>query len=103
MKLTCSRDYSQAVDVGTLGRGIKLGTIRVLVWVMGFMANGYATEEFEVPSLIPYSLLYFPLSPSASPTVPFTAMPISRLCRPRLAFEPWHRGTATPWAVNWIQ
>ena len=47
------RDYSQAVDVGTLGRGIKLGTIRVLVWVMAFMAHGYATEEFEVipPSL----------------------------------------------------
>jgi len=42
------RDYSQAVDVGTLGRGIKLETIRVLVWVMGFMAFGYATEEFEV-------------------------------------------------------
>jgi hypothetical protein len=42
------RDYSQAVDVGTLGRGIKLGTIRILVWVMGFMAHGYATEEFEV-------------------------------------------------------
>jgi hypothetical protein len=36
------------VDVGTLAKGIKLGTIRVLVWVMGFMANGYATEEFEV-------------------------------------------------------
>jgi len=36
------------VDVGTLGRGIKLGTINILVWVMGFMAHGYATEEFEV-------------------------------------------------------
>ena len=47
-----SRDYSQAVDVGTLGRGIKLGTIRILVWVMGFMAHGYATEEFEVMSPI---------------------------------------------------
>jgi hypothetical protein len=44
------RDYSQAVDVGTLGRGIKLGTINILVWVMGFMAHGYATEEFEVTS-----------------------------------------------------
>ena len=42
------RDYSQAIDVGTLGKGIKLGTIRILVWVMGFMAHGYATEEFEV-------------------------------------------------------
>ena len=47
-ELTRSRDYSQAVDVGTLGKGIKLGTIRILVWVMGFMAHGYATEEFEV-------------------------------------------------------
>ena len=46
----CRRDYSQAVDVGTLGRGIKLGTINILVWVMGFMAHGYATEEFEVMS-----------------------------------------------------
>jgi len=43
-----SRDYSQAVDVGTLSKGIKLGTIRILVWVMGFMAHGYSTEEFEV-------------------------------------------------------
>ena len=48
-----SRDYSQAVDVGTLGRGIKLGTIRILVWVMGFMAHGYATEEFEVTTPLP--------------------------------------------------
>ena len=53
------RDYSQAVDVGTLGRGIKLGTIRVLVWVMGFMANGYATEEFEVPYPLPLFSLSF--------------------------------------------
>ena len=52
-----SRDYSQAVDVGTLGRGIKLGTIRILVWVMGFMAHGYATEEFEVRSASPLELL----------------------------------------------
>jgi hypothetical protein len=45
------RDYSQAIDVGTLGRGIKLGTIRILVWVMAFMAHGYSTDEFEVLSL----------------------------------------------------
>ena len=50
MELICSRDYSQAIDVGTLAKGIKLGTIRILVWVMGFMAHGYATEEFEVSS-----------------------------------------------------
>ena len=48
------RDYSQAIDVGTLGKGIKLGTIRILVWVMGFMAHGYATEEFEVRLLFFY-------------------------------------------------
>ena len=48
MDIDRRRDYSQAVDVGTLGRGIKLGTINILVWVMGFMAHGYATEEFEV-------------------------------------------------------
>ena len=49
----CRRDYSQAVDVGTLGRGIKLGTIRILVWVMGFMAFGYSTDEFEVGCHLP--------------------------------------------------
>ncbi|CCG81634.1 HET-C domain protein HetC [Taphrina deformans PYCC 5710] len=42
------RDYSQAVDVGTLSKGLDPKTIRLLVWVMGFMAFGYATEEFEV-------------------------------------------------------
>ncbi|KAF2860996.1 heterokaryon incompatibility Het-C [Piedraia hortae CBS 480.64] len=41
------RDYSQAVDVGTL-KGVPADTIRVLVWVLAFMAFGYATEEFEV-------------------------------------------------------
>ncbi|KAH6620684.1 heterokaryon incompatibility Het-C [Chaetomium sp. MPI-SDFR-AT-0129] len=41
------RDYSQAVDVGSL-KGINAATIRVIVWVLSFMANGYATEEFEV-------------------------------------------------------
>lgn len=40
------RDYSQAVDVGTL-KGVQADTIRVLVWVLGFMSFGYATEEFE--------------------------------------------------------
>ncbi|ODQ67333.1 heterokaryon incompatibility Het-C, partial [Nadsonia fulvescens var. elongata DSM 6958] len=42
------RDYSQAVDVGTLSKGIKLDTIRILLWVMAFMEFGYATNEFEV-------------------------------------------------------
>ncbi|KAI8634330.1 heterokaryon incompatibility Het-C [Xylariaceae sp. FL1651] len=41
------RDYSQAVDVGSL-KGVNAETIRTLVWVLSFLANGYATEEFEV-------------------------------------------------------
>lgn len=41
------RDYSQAVDIGTLKK-INLQTIINLVMVLGFMANGYATGEFEV-------------------------------------------------------
>ncbi|KAK4167338.1 heterokaryon incompatibility Het-C [Cladorrhinum sp. PSN259] len=41
------RDYSQAVDVGSL-KGVNAATIRIIVWVLSFMANGYATEEFEV-------------------------------------------------------
>ncbi|KAF2164844.1 hypothetical protein M409DRAFT_56215 [Zasmidium cellare ATCC 36951] len=43
------RDYSQAVDVGTL-KGVPADTIRVLVWVLSFMSFGYATLEFEVTS-----------------------------------------------------
>ncbi|KAK7977966.1 hypothetical protein PG988_005456 [Apiospora saccharicola] len=43
------RDYSQAVDVGSL-KGVNAETIRVLVWILSFLANGYATEEFEVTS-----------------------------------------------------
>jgi hypothetical protein len=38
----------QAVDVGTLSRGVGLDTIRVVIWVLSFLAFGYATEEFEV-------------------------------------------------------
>ncbi|THX54930.1 heterokaryon incompatibility Het-C [Aureobasidium pullulans] len=41
------RDYSQAVDVGTL-KGVPASTIRILVWVLAFMSFGYATAEFEV-------------------------------------------------------
>ncbi|PHH60961.1 hypothetical protein CDD81_1018 [Ophiocordyceps australis] len=41
------RDYSQAVDVGSL-KGVNAATIRILVWVLSFMSFGYATEEFEV-------------------------------------------------------
>ncbi|ODA82169.1 hypothetical protein RJ55_00675 [Drechmeria coniospora] len=41
------RDYSQAVDVGSL-KGVNAATVRILVWVLSFMAFGYATDEFEV-------------------------------------------------------
>ncbi|CAF3512728.1 unnamed protein product [Fusarium graminearum] len=41
------RDYSQAVDIGSL-KGVNGETIRILVWVLSFMAHGYATGEFEV-------------------------------------------------------
>ncbi|OCK82640.1 heterokaryon incompatibility Het-C [Lepidopterella palustris CBS 459.81] len=43
------RDYSQAVDVGTL-KGVQADTIRILVWILAFMSFGYATAEFEVTS-----------------------------------------------------
>ena len=41
------RDYSQAMDVGTL-KSIQADTIRILLWVLSFLTFGYATEEFEV-------------------------------------------------------
>lgn len=41
------RDYSQAVDVGSL-KGVKKDTIRTLVWILSFLTFGYATREFEV-------------------------------------------------------
>ncbi|KAM5442602.1 hypothetical protein MferCBS31731_002481 [Microsporum ferrugineum] len=43
------RDYSQAVDVGTL-KSVQSDTVRILVWVLSFMTFGYATAEFEVTS-----------------------------------------------------
>ena len=43
------RDYSQAMDMGTL-KGIQADTIRILVWVLSFLSFGYATGEFEVTS-----------------------------------------------------
>ena len=49
--LTCHsnwlRDYSQAMDVGTLQK-VQSATIRILVWVLSFLSFGYATAEFEV-------------------------------------------------------
>lgn len=41
------RDYSQALDVGTL-KGVQAATLRIIVWVLSFMSFGYATGEFEV-------------------------------------------------------
>jgi hypothetical protein len=41
------RDYSQALDVGTL-KSVPKDTIRCLVWMLSFMSFGYATGEFEV-------------------------------------------------------
>ncbi|CAA7264296.1 unnamed protein product [Cyclocybe aegerita] len=41
------RDYSQAVDISTLKK-LQLQTIINLCMVLGFMAHGYATHEFEV-------------------------------------------------------
>ncbi|CEJ58297.1 Putative Hch [Penicillium brasilianum] len=43
------RDYSQAMDVGTL-KNLQAETIRILVWVLSFLTFGYATGEFEVTS-----------------------------------------------------
>ncbi|KIW02339.1 hypothetical protein, variant 1 [Verruconis gallopava] len=41
------RDYSQAVDVGTL-KMVSAEAIRLLLWILGFMSFGYGTREFEV-------------------------------------------------------
>ncbi|KAF7177121.1 hypothetical protein CNMCM7691_004855 [Aspergillus felis] len=41
------RDYSQAVDVGTL-KYVSAEAIRILIWVLGFLSFGYGTNEFEV-------------------------------------------------------
>lgn len=41
------RDYSQAIDVGTL-KGAQADTIRILIWILAFMSFGYATGEFKV-------------------------------------------------------
>ncbi|UZJ54049.1 hypothetical protein CBS101457_003369 [Exobasidium rhododendri] len=43
------RDYSQAMDIAALEKMAKQ-TILNLVMVLGFMAHGYATGEFEVTS-----------------------------------------------------
>ncbi|OJJ51168.1 hypothetical protein ASPZODRAFT_12007 [Penicilliopsis zonata CBS 506.65] len=43
------RDYSQAMDVGTL-KNLQADSIRILVWILSFLSFGYATREFEVTS-----------------------------------------------------
>jgi len=41
------RDYSQAVDVGTV-KSVSAEAIRLILWILGFMSFGFATREFEV-------------------------------------------------------
>ncbi|KAI5810557.1 heterokaryon incompatibility protein Het-C-domain-containing protein [Pyronema omphalodes] len=41
------RDYSQAIDTGAL-KHVEAPTIRLLLWLLGFLTFGYATAEFEV-------------------------------------------------------
>lgn len=41
------RDYSQAVDVGTV-KHVSAEAIRILLWVLGFLSFGYGSGEFEV-------------------------------------------------------
>ncbi|KAE9368434.1 Het-C-domain-containing protein [Stipitochalara longipes BDJ] len=41
------RDYSQAIDVGTV-KYVSAEAIRILLWILGFMTFGYGTKEFEV-------------------------------------------------------
>jgi hypothetical protein len=43
------RDYSQAIDVGTV-KYVSAEAVRLLLWVLGFLSFGYATNEFEVTS-----------------------------------------------------
>lgn len=42
-----ARDYSQAVDVGTV-KSVSAEAIRLLLCVLGFMTFGYGSGEFEV-------------------------------------------------------
>ncbi|KAI0468528.1 heterokaryon incompatibility protein Het-C-domain-containing protein [Xylaria cf. heliscus] len=43
------RDYSQAIDVGTV-KAVSAEAIRLLLCVLGFMTFGYGSKEFEVTS-----------------------------------------------------
>lgn len=44
------RDYSQAIDLGTLTKGVSPELIRIILWIMAFTEFGYGTNEFEVTS-----------------------------------------------------
>jgi len=83
------RDYSQAVDVGTV-KMVSAEAIRILLWVLGFLSFGYGTKEFEVTrdrlgcyrpeehiDVRPYSLLLTTkLRPCRTPrTTPTISMP----------------------------
>lgn len=41
------RDYSQAIDVGTV-KSVSAEAIRLLLCVLGFLTFGYGSREFEV-------------------------------------------------------
>lgn len=41
------RDYSQAIDVGTV-KSVSAEAIRLLLCVLGFLTFGYGSQEFEV-------------------------------------------------------
>ncbi|EPE06015.1 nima-interacting protein [Ophiostoma piceae UAMH 11346] len=43
------RDYSQAIDVGTV-KAVSAEAIRLLLCVLGFLTFGYGSKEFEVTS-----------------------------------------------------
>jgi hypothetical protein len=41
------RDYSQAIDVGTV-KSVSAEAIRLILSVLGFLTFGYGSKEFEV-------------------------------------------------------
>lgn len=41
------RDYSQAIDVGTV-KSVSAEAIRLLLCILGFLSFGYGSGEFEV-------------------------------------------------------
>lgn len=41
------RDYSQAIDVGTV-KNVSAEAVRLLLCILGFLTFGYGSREFEV-------------------------------------------------------